>query len=237
MCKVCDCHPVGSLGRTCNMTTGQCPCKDGVTGLTCNRCRKGYQQSRSPIAPCIRVHHVDELPPINTNRASSGGNGGESDVNEEDAEADGARYDDDDDYEDDEGQYDEECANCHLRTTELSFSRFCKRNFAIQATLLAREEFGDWVRFSIEVNDVFKAGAAKVRRGTIDSLWVPRADLRCRCPNVKLKTSYVILGSDQMHGGRISMTGDRNGSVLDASEESVRRLRRYQSRTRRCPKK
>ncbi|CAK9300020.1 unnamed protein product [Gordionus sp. m RMFG-2023] len=52
-CKACDCHPVGASGKTCNQTTGQCPCKDGVTGITCNRCSKGYQQSRSPIAPCV----------------------------------------------------------------------------------------------------------------------------------------------------------------------------------------
>eukprot|EP00064_Thunnus_orientalis_P013415 superscaffoldBa00002179_g13454 len=52
-CKACDCHPVGAAGKTCNQTTGQCPCKDGVTGITCNRCAKGYQQSRSPVAPCI----------------------------------------------------------------------------------------------------------------------------------------------------------------------------------------
>lgn len=51
----CDCHPVGAAGKTCNQTTGQCPCKDGVTGITCNRCAKGYQQSRSPIAPCISM--------------------------------------------------------------------------------------------------------------------------------------------------------------------------------------
>lgn len=44
---------MGAAGKTCNQTTGQCPCKDGVTGITCNRCAKGYQQSRSPIAPCI----------------------------------------------------------------------------------------------------------------------------------------------------------------------------------------
>lgn len=49
----CDCHPIGSSGKTCNHTSGQCPCKDGVTGLTCNRCARGYQQSRSHIAPCI----------------------------------------------------------------------------------------------------------------------------------------------------------------------------------------
>ncbi|XP_028904968.1 netrin-3 [Ornithorhynchus anatinus] len=54
-CKACDCHPVGAAGKTCNQTTGQCPCKDGVTGLTCNRCAKGFQQSRSPVAPCIKI--------------------------------------------------------------------------------------------------------------------------------------------------------------------------------------
>ncbi|KAL4704491.1 hypothetical protein ACJJTC_015094 [Scirpophaga incertulas] len=57
-CKPCDCHPVGASGKTCNQTSGQCPCKDGVTGTTCNRCAKGYQQSRSHIAPCIRIPRV-----------------------------------------------------------------------------------------------------------------------------------------------------------------------------------
>jgi len=52
-CIACECHPVGSLGRTCNQTTGQCPCKEGVAGLTCNRCNPGYQQSKSPVQPCI----------------------------------------------------------------------------------------------------------------------------------------------------------------------------------------
>ncbi|MEJ1287480.1 hypothetical protein NN561_018499 [Cricetulus griseus] len=54
-CRACDCHPVGAAGKTCNQTTGQCPCKDGVTGLTCNRCAPGFQQSRSPVAPCVTV--------------------------------------------------------------------------------------------------------------------------------------------------------------------------------------
>ncbi|CAI4225551.1 unnamed protein product [Auanema sp. JU1783] len=54
-CKGCQCHPVGSLGRSCNQETGQCVCKDGVAGLTCNRCAKGYQQSRSSVNPCIRI--------------------------------------------------------------------------------------------------------------------------------------------------------------------------------------
>lgn len=58
----CECHPIGSTGKTCNHTTGQCPCKDGVTGLTCNRCARGYQQSRSHIAPCISEYLKKYLP-------------------------------------------------------------------------------------------------------------------------------------------------------------------------------
>ncbi|XP_032594227.1 netrin-A isoform X2 [Drosophila grimshawi] len=54
VCKACECHPIGSSDKICNNTSGQCPCKDGVTGLTCNRCARGYQQSRSHIAPCIK---------------------------------------------------------------------------------------------------------------------------------------------------------------------------------------
>jgi netrin 1 len=55
-CEACNCHPVGASGKICNQTSGQCPCKDGVTGRECNRCAPGYQQSGSPIAPCIKVN-------------------------------------------------------------------------------------------------------------------------------------------------------------------------------------
>lgn len=49
----CECHAIGSVGKSCNNTSGQCTCKEGVTGLTCNRCARGYQQSRSHEAPCV----------------------------------------------------------------------------------------------------------------------------------------------------------------------------------------
>lgn len=49
----CACHAVGSMGKSCDKVNGKCSCKEGVTGLTCNRCARGYQQSRSHIAPCI----------------------------------------------------------------------------------------------------------------------------------------------------------------------------------------
>ncbi|KAJ1131226.1 hypothetical protein NDU88_009565 [Pleurodeles waltl] len=57
-CKPCQCHPIGALTGMCNQTTGQCQCKSGVTGLTCNRCDQGYQQSRTAHIPCVRIQEV-----------------------------------------------------------------------------------------------------------------------------------------------------------------------------------
>ena len=50
--KECNCHMIGSSGKTCNQTSGQCPCKEGVTGLRCDRCKKGYEQTNSLVSPC-----------------------------------------------------------------------------------------------------------------------------------------------------------------------------------------
>lgn len=49
----CQCHPVGAVGRWCNQTSGQCLCREGVTGLRCNRCTVGYKQGKSPLRPCV----------------------------------------------------------------------------------------------------------------------------------------------------------------------------------------
>ncbi|KAK0085655.1 hypothetical protein PV325_004689 [Microctonus aethiopoides] len=75
----CDCHLIGASGKTCNQSTGQCPCKDGVTGTTCNRCARGYQQSRSHIAPCVRIPQV-----IQTQGIASEDNGHHSEDDEHD---------------------------------------------------------------------------------------------------------------------------------------------------------
>ena len=60
--SACDCHLVGSTGRTCNSTTGQCLCKEGVVGLRCNRCATGYEQSRSRVSPCVSEYDSQPSP-------------------------------------------------------------------------------------------------------------------------------------------------------------------------------
>lgn len=37
-CQECNCDALGSLNTTCNVVTGQCQCKPGVTGRRCDQC-------------------------------------------------------------------------------------------------------------------------------------------------------------------------------------------------------
>nr|CAG4649913.1 EOG090X005Q [Sida crystallina] len=37
-CQACNCDPIGSVNRTCNVRTGQCLCRPGVVGLRCDSC-------------------------------------------------------------------------------------------------------------------------------------------------------------------------------------------------------
>ncbi|KPM05747.1 netrin-1-like protein [Sarcoptes scabiei] len=153
--EACDCHPVGSSGRTCNITSGQCQCKPGVTGLTCNRCAKGYQQSRSPIQPCI----------------------------------------------------------------------------TIQANIISRETIGDWIRFTLQIRHVFKHTSHFRLRKPIEHLWVPESDFECKCPKLKIKHTYLILGTYQkenLHNYRL--IANRNSIVIDWEDEWHDRIKRFQKR-------
>lgn len=38
----CGCHPVGSVALQCVAYGGQCPCRPGVVGRTCNSCDTSF---------------------------------------------------------------------------------------------------------------------------------------------------------------------------------------------------
>ncbi|KAG8183116.1 hypothetical protein JTE90_024425 [Oedothorax gibbosus] len=51
-CEPCSCDPRGSLSSQCDLSSGQCLCKPGVIGRTCNRCADGYGNLEAGCEPC-----------------------------------------------------------------------------------------------------------------------------------------------------------------------------------------
>ncbi|NXU70580.1 USH2A protein, partial [Oreotrochilus melanogaster] len=49
-CQHCNCHPAGAINGTCHLVTGQCVCKQFVTGLKCDNC--------VPDASNLDVHNI-----------------------------------------------------------------------------------------------------------------------------------------------------------------------------------
>ncbi|XP_023288606.1 netrin-3 [Orussus abietinus] len=224
-CKPCDCHPIGASGKTCNQSTGQCPCKDGVTGTTCNRCARGYQQSRSHIAPCIKI------PKVVQTQGTAGDDSGE--------------HEDDDD----ERGYDDrtdQCGKCRASTRRLNLNKYCKRDYAILGKVTERQKKVDgpptgssasgtpWVRFTIYVQFVYKKGQdSKLRRGSTP-LYVRSTDLACRCPKIKPNKAYLILGQESDGHGYGSLTVSQKSIVIEWRDEWHRRMRRFHRRARSC---
>ncbi|XP_058795487.1 netrin-1-like [Phymastichus coffea] len=224
-CIPCDCHPIGAVGKICNQSTGQCRCKDGVTGITCNRCARGYQQSRSHIAPCIKIPNVVQTQGIE----------GE-DSGERDPEEDEDRYD----------SRNEQCRKCRASTRRLNLNKYCKRDYALLATVTGRKKTGDvpagpagsnpnsWVKFSVNVNTIYKRSRdSRISRGT-SLLYVHSNDLACRCPKIKPNQSYLILGMESDGVAKDGLTVTERSIVIEWRNEWSRRMRRFERRARSC---
>lgn len=214
-CEPCDCHPVGASGKICNQTSGQCPCKDGVTGRECNRCAKGYQQSGSPIAPCIKVPR-----PVKNSKGKSDANGG---------------------YGGYRGQAADECADCQNTSKRVQMRKYCAMDYVYLVTVLGKEKSDErWTRFRVEVDKRYKSpprGASKFRRGQSTYLWVRTKHLRCRCPKIRPNTSYLVLDevskdADEDYRGKEGLTISRKTLVIEWKKEWRRRMKRFKRRSR-----
>ncbi|CAB3361848.1 Hypothetical predicted protein [Cloeon dipterum] len=212
-CKPCGCHPIGSSGKTCNQTSGQCPCKDGVTGTTCNRCAKDYIQSRSHIAPCIRAPMT-----------SGYDLGSQADTGTAAAAAAVAK---------------DQCGACPAAAKRLNMNKYCRKDFAVLVRVTGREMVGEWVRFSVIVESLFKKprsnnGANFLRSGPTQ-MWMLATDLNCKCPKVRTNKSYLVVGDRESSvPGRSGFEVSRRSIVVEWQNEWHSRMRRFQRRAREC---
>ncbi|XP_046352056.1 netrin-1-like isoform X2 [Haliotis rufescens] len=223
-CKACDCHPVGALGKTCNQTTGQCPCKDGVIGLTCNRCAKGYQQSKSHIAPCIRMKRVANSTIREEGFIPNRGSKDKEKIPKPTTTSKPKKT---------VNKQSSECRKCKKRSRRLNMKKFCRRDFAIQAQVLSREKVDDWVKFTINVISFYKRSQGERTRRGETYLWVPRDDLKCKCPKIRLSRRYLIVGKLRRDDNRTGYVVDRKSIVIRWKDKWQKRLRRFAKHERR----
>lgn len=101
---------------------------------------------------------------------------------------------------------------------------------AIEARVETRQQVGDWMRLAVSVINIFKKGKEKIRRGD-ELIWVPVTDFRCRCPRLRPRQTYLIIGNEVASSSRGGITVDRSSAVHKWREQLGRRLRR---RIQRC---
>ncbi|KAG5683533.1 hypothetical protein PVAND_012807 [Polypedilum vanderplanki] len=209
-CKPCACHAIGSTGKSCNNTTGQCACKEGVTGLTCNRCARGYQQSRSHIAPCIKIPRVIHMNmPQNT--------APESYYNDQTEMKPKSR---------------EDC-KCKIEAQRLNSKKFCKRDYAILAKVVGKPgRRDDETRYNIIINHVYKNSEGRnpisARNNKKVQLVLPAAASNCRCPNLEINKSYYILGMHSKHG-RNELEITKKSIVIEWREDFKGRFEKFRN--------
>uniref|UniRef100_A0A670Z1J2 Netrin 5 n=1 Tax=Pseudonaja textilis TaxID=8673 RepID=A0A670Z1J2_PSETE len=194
VCKACQCHPIGATGAICNQTTGQCQCKNGVTGLTCNRCARGFQQSRSAHIPCIRkMIYPSHLLFVVCSPGT-------------------------------------ECqSHCTppQRRVHMNLKNYCKKDYVLQAQLLATERSGTWWQFTASILAVYRQRHVPIRRGE-QPLWVPEQDLACRCLHLQVGKSYLIIGNDEESPDPARLIVDKNSLALPWRDAWAHKLRSFQ---------
>ncbi|UJR33182.1 hypothetical protein I4U23_020637 [Adineta vaga] len=244
ICKDCNCHPVGSRSKVCNQTTGQCPCKDGVIGLRCDRCMKGYQQTKSPLAPCVKTidHHPYPLYDIYRRYPET------DEYHEQDT--------DDNNYNHppsssttaitttttttttsttirpsfteynpsiDMGQY---CGACRYYSRRLHVKKYCKRDYTIHARVTNRHDAGQWVSYLLTIIRVYKDRLNRIQDSE-QWIWVSRKDVQCSCPRLKLDRQYLLMGFyDQM---QTSLSLDRTSVAIEWRPRMEQRMARFRN--------
>ncbi|XP_038851158.1 netrin-1 [Salvelinus namaycush] len=212
-CQSCLCHPMGAVGRWCNQTSGQCLCRDGVTGLKCNRCALGYKQGRSPLRPCIRIQEVaTPTTPVYQPQYS---------VDEE-----CVSY-----------------CQPSLVKVRMNLETYCLKDFVLKLQVRGMERSGPWWQFSVWIQTVFRTGSSsRVRRGP-QALWVPDRDLGCGCPALQVGRTFLLIGAEggRRNWGpeERRLVADRSTLALQWREHWNPKLRgfRGQDKRGRCPPK
>ncbi|XP_043934538.1 netrin-4-like [Protopterus annectens] len=217
ICKSCPCHPLGSKNGTfnkyliCNPRTGYCYCKQGVTGQSCDHCKRGYWGfGENGCQPCDCAGDCDQQtgqclnsyePQEQFFNIPVGGRIPDLihiTINESK---------DDWSWEDEQGfsalRHPEKCV-CKEKMLE-DATDFCKMKYAyvIKARILSAHDKGTHAEVIAKVKKILKKGKLKITQGTTTiypESWTNRG---CTCPVLNPGTDYLIAGHEDLRNRKL----------------------------------
>ena len=95
--------------------------------------------------------------------------------------------------------------------------------------IVARTHIKGWMKFTVEIEEVFKwTGGNRLRVGKKE-IWVRTRDVKCSCPKFRLNRRYLIVGfndSDEVQ----KVVVNRRTIVTQWSATIARRVAKFQRR-------
>lgn len=128
------------------------------------------------------------------------------------------------------------CFQCRLTYKQahlLFLINKCFLSFpAFLAQILSRDFDDTWVKFTVSIEVTYRKGAPERSARKAEALlWLPKADLACKCPKVRVGRKYLFVGKsrpeDKIRPGYVV---DRSTTVLRSRDKWQRRLRQFVER-------
>ncbi|TPP59251.1 Netrin-1 [Fasciola gigantica] len=228
VCLPCRCHPIGSLVRhECDRRSGQCRCKQGVTGLTCDRCQDHYHQTRSPTNPCtkdtapqgVALAHTPldiHCSPCNTNK-------------ERIRLKKFCRKD---------AVFQAKFKSRELHGTMARFEMQVFQIWRLNRQPIVDSKLIYWPeerRNALKAPDQFETESDSQPLQTLIPVWVYLNELRCKCPEIELGINYLIVTDFEghTHEGRMELRFTPKTALLPWRTSWKRRLTRFRRRQNR----
>lgn len=195
-CKACSCHPVGSAKlssstyTSCDPQNGNCPCKPGVAGPTCDQCMVGYWGfGEYGCRPCACAGNCDSLTgDCIANLEIDWYHGPDFLSNEQGFSA--LRH----------------SGKCECKDQVLEDPKvFCdmRYSYVIKVNILSAHDRGSHAEVNVKIKKVLKMTKLKIPRGKrtlYPESWTNRG---CTCPILNPGLEYLVAGYEDVRTGRL----------------------------------
>ncbi|KAK3512713.1 hypothetical protein QTP70_023143 [Hemibagrus guttatus] len=217
-CTRCWCDPVGSVPvRTseeavwCHPRSGQCHCKPGVGGTSCNHCLPGHWGfGQEGCRPCTCSLTCD---PVTGHCLGSKTNGEFDNVPLGGKIPDLTHFHTHEETESWSNEltvsalyYTGKCT-CKERKVK-SVSDLCKmkHSYVIKASVLSAHDKGTHAVVQVKVRKVLRSGMVLLSQGTHSLYPLSWTSRGCTCPVLNPGAEYLLAGSEEAESGRLLVT-------------------------------